>query len=46
MKITSEQVKAKADLIADILNSGKVCEVKIEKSEITLVEIKRKLKKA
>lgn len=46
MKITKEDIVAHADAIVDVLNGGKVCELKIEKGEVTIIEIKRKLKKA
>lgn len=46
MKISKDKVIESAELIADVLNSGKVCEIKIEKGELAIIEIKRKLKKA
>ena len=44
MKITKDDIVAHADTITDVLNSGKVCELKIEKGRVTIIEIKRKLK--
>lgn len=45
MRINADVIKSQADSIAEVLNKGCVCELKIEKGEIAIIEIKRKLKR-
>lgn len=45
MRISEDVIKSQASTIADVLNKGCVCELKIEKGEIAIIEIKRKLKR-
>lgn len=44
MKITEDEVKRNSEKITRILNSGNHCELKIEKGQVAVIEIRRRLK--
>lgn len=45
MRVNADVIRTHADSIAEVLNKGCVCELKIEKGEVAIIEIKRKLKR-